>query len=111
MLFRSDCLRAASLAQSWRIHGMKIAWPANTMDSRAYPFGYAKPPNAATQGGCVLLRQCKSLETTEKDGHLRPAAGLASRLQYLNESKLEKEVTMAGNGLRNAPETVIVAMK
>jgi hypothetical protein len=32
-------------------------------------------------------------------------------LQYLNASKLEKEVKMARNGLLNAPETVIVAMK
>jgi hypothetical protein len=40
-----------------------------------------------------------------------PAAGLASRLQHHNASKLEKEVKMARDGLPNAPETAIVAMK
>src|ERR1022692_4959353 len=59
----TDCLRAARLAQSWRIHGMKIAWPANTMDSRAYPLRH------------------------------RTA-----------ESKLGKEVKLAGNGLSAPPE-------
>jgi hypothetical protein len=32
----TDCLRAVSLAQSWRIHGTKIT-PTNAMDSRVYP--------------------------------------------------------------------------
>jgi len=74
------------------------------MDSRTYPFGYCQAAKCNDRQ-CVRDYPQMQAAGNKREGEPSEASpGLASSLQYLNASKLEKEVRMASNGLSAPPE-------